>query len=123
MHSKLSLFQYDFLEKQLHDKREDKPKHTGLFAKPGKLEKGGSKSSSLDLTDSAESSQHIRREMEELKTKLDELDKGENWGYAGHTYMLCFVYSRVSYRVSIFVTIILLKSATESKLEVGIGHW
>ena len=72
--------QYDFLEKQL-DKKEDKSKSSGgLFHKSGRNDKLSSKSSSLDISTEDDSSkqQHIYKEMVELKSTLDEIDKGDN---------------------------------------------
>lgn len=42
-----------------------------MFQKPGRAEK------SIKTLDSTDSGQHIRRQMEELKNKLDSLDRGE----------------------------------------------
>ena len=75
------MLQYDFLEKQL-DKKEDKSKSSGggLFHKSGRNDKLSSKSSSLDISTEDDSSkqQHIYKEMVELKSTLDEIDKGDN---------------------------------------------
>ena len=75
------MLQYDFLEKQL-DKKEDKSKSSGggLFHKSGRNDKLSSKSSSLDISsteDDSSKQQHIYKEMVELKSTLDEIDKGE----------------------------------------------
>ena len=60
----------------MQEKREDKSRHSGIFQKTSKGDKSG-KSVSSTPVESSDSNQHIRRQMEELKQKLDSLDRGE----------------------------------------------
>ena len=62
------VFQYDFLERQLTDKAADKSRIPNLFSK-------ASKERTTPSTEVSEASDHIRKEMGELKKRLDCLDK------------------------------------------------
>ncbi|XP_067950566.1 uncharacterized protein [Watersipora subatra] len=75
---------YDFLERKLNDKKEDKSRYSGLFQKSGKSEKAG-KPLQTTAADSIDSNHHIRQQMEELKHKLDSLDKGLTETRSKHT--------------------------------------